>query len=105
MKAPKLPWTRLILCVSGIAVIQGSWRWAINHLYVMPEAALPVYQAITVHVLYTTAALIVLAITGKLIWDWKNASSSAADTATEIVRSKLEQRHEQVWKEELERGD
>jgi hypothetical protein len=92
----KLPWTRLILSLAGIGVILLCWRWAVNHLYSLPDPALPVFQSITNNAFYTIAALLIFAITGKLVWDWKNSTASTAEAAIEVIREKREEKSVQV---------
>lgn len=66
------PWQRLALSVFGVIIIAGQWRWAVKHLYSLPEHSLPGFVAITNNESYTIAAIVIFMITGKLIYDWKN---------------------------------
>lgn len=81
----KLPWTRLILALAGLITVQVTWRWAVEHLYKLPPETLAAFQAITTHTLYVTGVIVVWAITGKLLWDWKNQSQSVAQSVAETL--------------------
>lgn len=75
-KSPKLPitappWQRLILSLAGILVIQGSWRWAVAHLYTLPVPALAGFVSITTNAFYVIGAIVIFMVTGRLIYEWK----------------------------------
>jgi hypothetical protein len=69
----KLPptWQRLVLSVTGVLVIEGSWRWAVAHLYTLPTSALAGFVSITTNAFYVIGAIIIFMVTGKLVYEWK----------------------------------
>jgi hypothetical protein len=81
----KLPWARLSLCFGGILTVAANWRWAVDHLYSLPPESLAAFQSITNNAQYVIGALVVFAVTGKLVWDWKNATTSTAATVASII--------------------
>lgn len=75
----RFPWTRLILCLLGQAVLYGTFCDAMRHIYALPTEKLTVFCTITVNYFYATSVLVVFAVAGKMVWDWKQT------TATELV--------------------
>lgn len=72
----QIPWQRISLSIFGIVVIMFQWRWAVNHLYTLPVTSITAFTSITNNTLYTVAVLVVFFTTGKLFFDWKNATVS-----------------------------
>lgn len=66
---------RLIVSIIGIALIQASWRWAVAHLYTLPEPAFAGFVTITTNTLYVTGAIVIFLVTGRMVYDWKMGSS------------------------------
>lgn len=85
---PPFPWHRLILGLSGILVMLLVWRWATFHLYALPVTSLTAFQAITVNMMYVVAAIVIFMVTGKLIYDWKNTTSTQIITQAQTLFSK-----------------
>ena len=73
----KLPatWQRLVLSIIGVLVIEGSWRWAVCHLYTLPTPALAGFVSITTNAFYVIGAIIIFMVTGKLVYEWKMGTS------------------------------
>jgi len=88
----KLPatWQRLVLSIIGVLVIEGSWRWAVCHLYTLPTPALAGFVSITTNSFYVIGAIIVFMVTGKLVYEWKMGTSQIQNVqslAENIVES------------------
>ena len=87
----RFPWQRITLSLIGIVIILFEWRWAVNHLYALSAQQAPVivaFQSITNNSMYVIAALVVFFVTGRLVYEWKNATISnivqeAQSTVTE----------------------
>ena len=87
----QFPWARFLLSLIGILIIMGVWRWSVQHLYALPEYTMATFQAITISTLYTVSAIVVFAVTCKMIWDWKNSTASeAVTTAAHVVEERFE---------------
>ena len=86
----RTPWQRLTLSLLGILVIVLCWRWAVCHLYTLPEAALAPFCSITTNAFYTVAAIVVFMITGKLVWEWQNRTDQVTNAVSEIQHIKEE---------------
>lgn len=69
-------WQRLALSSLGIAIIAGMWRWAVFHLYALPEHSLVAFSSLTNNAFYTISAIVIFMVTGKLVYDWKNSTAS-----------------------------
>lgn len=80
---------RLLLSAIGIATILGIWERATNHLYSLPQKAYSSFTSFTNNAFYVIGVIVVFAVTGKLVWDWKNATVSAVTQATEIISKKI----------------
>ena len=87
---PKLVSQRLIVSLIGIALIQASWRWAVEHLYTLPEVALAGFVTITTNTLYVTGAIVVFLVTGRMVYDWKMGTSQIQQIVGNVSRSKQE---------------
>jgi len=88
----KLPatWQRLVLSIIGVLVIEGSWRWAVCHLYTLPTPALAGFVSITTNAFYVIGAIIIFMVTGKLVYEWKMGTSqiqSVQSLAENIMHS------------------
>ena len=83
----KTSWQRLTLSLIGILVIVLCWRWAVCHLYTLPEAALSPFTSITTNAFYVVAAIVVFMVTGKLVYDWKNQTASVTNVLSEITHA------------------
>ena len=81
----KLPptWQRLVLSVLGVLVIEGSWRWAVCHLYTLPTPALAGFVSITTNAFYVIGAIIIFMVTGKLVYEWKMGTSQTQQVISE----------------------
>lgn len=84
------PWERVILSMGGVAALLWVWWLALQHLYALPQYALPTFQAITTNMYYAVAAVIIFAVTGHLVYDWKNQTGAqveaVATTAVEDLK-------------------
>jgi hypothetical protein len=81
----KLPptWQRLVLSVLGVLVIEGSWRWAVAHLYTLPPASLSGFVSLTTNAFYVIGAIIIFMVTGKLVYEWKMGSQQIQSVVSE----------------------
>jgi hypothetical protein len=87
---PKLVSQRLIVSLIGIALIQASWRWAVAHLYTLPEIALAGFVTITTNTLYVTGAIVVFLVTGRMVYDWKMGTSQVQQILGNVSHEKEE---------------
>lgn len=87
---PKLVSQRLIVSLIGIALIQASWRWAVCHLYTLPEVALAGFVTITTNTLYVTGAIVVFLVTGRMVYDWKIGTSQVQQIIGSVSHTKEE---------------
>lgn len=78
---PPSSWQRLILSLTGVLIISGSWRWAVAHLYTLPVPALPGFVSITTNAFYVIGAIIIFMVTGKLVYEWKMGTSQVQNVA------------------------
>jgi hypothetical protein len=69
---PRVPWQRLLISLLGVLVVALQWRWATNHLYTLPPAALPTFLSINNNTCYVIGAIVIFMVTGKLIYELKN---------------------------------
>lgn len=84
-KKDRVPWQRITLSVTGILIIVGMWRWAVFHLYVLPDHSIVAFTSLTNNSMYVIAALVIFFVTGKLVYDWKNTTAtSLIDTANHV---------------------
>jgi hypothetical protein len=81
---------RLIVSLIGIALIQASWRWAVAHLYTLPEIALAGFVTITTNTLYVTGAIVVFLVTGRMVYDWKMGTSQVQEVVGTVSKIKEE---------------
>jgi hypothetical protein len=87
---PKLVSQRLIVSLIGIALIQASWRWAVAHLYTLPEIALAGFVTITTNTLYVTGAIVVFLVTGRMVYDWKMGTSQVQEVVGSVSKIREE---------------
>jgi hypothetical protein len=84
------PWQRLVLSLVGILLIQGSWRWAVAHLYTLPPAALAGFVSITTNSFYVIGAIVIFMVTGRLIYEWKMGTQQVQDVVSRVEEIKEE---------------
>lgn len=84
------PWQRLALSIVGIGVLAGMWRWAVFHLYALPEHSIGAFASLTANTEYTISAIVIFMVTGRLIYDWKNNTASQIVEQTQHVFEKKE---------------
>jgi hypothetical protein len=77
---------RLIVSLVGIALIQASWRWAVEHLYTLPEVALVGFVTITTNTLYITGAIVIFLVTGRMVYDWRMGTNQIQEVVSTITR-------------------
>lgn len=82
----------MALSLLGIAIIFFLWRWSTNHLYTLPEHSIAAFSGITTNALYTIAAIVIFMVTGKLIYDWKNASTVVTEVK-QVVQRRVQPKH------------
>jgi hypothetical protein len=78
MKTRK-PWQRLALSLVGLAIVTVKWFVAIRLLAGVKVEHIASFTTMTTNSDYVTAAIVIFMVTGKLIYDWKN------ETTTNIV--------------------
>jgi len=69
-------------------LIQASWRWAVEHLYTLPEIALAGFVTITTNTLYVTGAIVIFLVTGRMVYDWKMGTSQVQEVVSSVARVK-----------------
>jgi hypothetical protein len=87
---PKLVSQRLMISLIGIALIQASWRWAVYHLYWLPEVALAGFVTITTNTLYVTGAIVIFLVTGRMVYDWKLGTSQVQEVVGSVSKIREE---------------
>lgn len=93
MNPGPVSWHKLAVSLLGIAIIVGIWQWATWHLYSLPAASITAFTSITTNCFYTIAMLVFFFVTGKVLVDWKNISTTAASQLGQVVD---EHRTEQI---------
>ena len=81
---------RLIVSLVGIGLIQASWRWAIAHLYTLPDVALAGFVTITTNAMYVTGAIVVFMVTGRMVYDWKMGTNQVQEVVSSVAKVKEE---------------
>lgn len=95
----RVPWQRLSLSLLGISVVAGMWRWAIFHLYTLPDHSISSFNSITNNAFYVIGAIIIFMVSGRLIYEWKNETASTViEQATHIAEEHLEKKEVEVHK-------
>jgi len=90
-KDKPVPWQRLFLSLTGLSIIVGMWRWAVYHLYSIPDHSVVAFTSITNNAFYVIGAIVVFMVTGKLIYDWKNETATTlVDQASHLTEHKKE---------------
>ena len=87
---PKLVSQRLIVSLIGIALIQASWRWAVEHFYSLPPDAFAGFVTITTNAMYVTGAIVVFMVTGRMVYDWKMGTSQVQEVVGTVSKIKEE---------------
>lgn len=81
----KRSWQRLLLSLIGIVLIGLCWFAAVQHLYTLKPEALSAFTAITTNAFYVIGAIIIFMVSGRLIYEWKNSTSSIVQTVSETL--------------------
>jgi hypothetical protein len=79
---------RLVVSLVGIGLIQASWRWAVAHLYTLPDVAMAGFVTITTNSMYVTGAIVIFLVTGKMVYDWKLGTSQVQEVVSSITKVK-----------------
>ncbi len=82
-------WQRLLLSIIGIILIQISWRWAVAHLYTMPDAAIAGFVSITTNSFYVIGAIVIFMVTGRLVYEWKMGSNQLQSVASQTIKEEI----------------
>ena len=82
----RTPWQRLALSLLGIIIIVLCWRWAVCHLYTLPEAALAGFVSLTTNAFYVIGSIVVFMVTGRLIYEWANRTEQVTNSVSEVKR-------------------
>ena len=61
----------MVLSLAGIILIEGSWRWAVCHLYTLPTAALAGFVSLTTNAFYVVGSIVIFMVTGRLVYEWR----------------------------------
>lgn len=80
----RTPWQRMTLSLLGVLILLMVWRWAVCHLYTLPEAALAPFVSITTNIIYGITAIIVFMVTGRLVYEWSNRTEQLTNAASDI---------------------
>lgn len=78
------PWQRMTLSLLGVVIIAVNWRWAVTHLYSLPEHSIAGFTSITNNAAYVIGAIVVFMVTGKIIYDWKNKTEAVVNVTSEV---------------------
>lgn len=81
---------RLVVSLVGIGLIQASWRWAVAHLYTLPDVAMAGFVTITTNAMYVTGAIVVFMVTGRMVYDWKMGTSQVQEVVSSVAKVKEE---------------
>jgi hypothetical protein len=81
---------RLVVSLVGIGLIQASWRWAVAHLYTLPDVAMAGFVTITTNSMYVTGAIVVFMVTGRMVYDWKVGTSQVQEVVSSVAKVKEE---------------
>lgn len=90
-KLDQVPWQRLALSLIGIAIIYSMWERGTNHLYSLPPHAVGAFVTWSINALYGVTAMVVVFVTGKLIYDWKNSTATTLTQAAQQIFSQHEE--------------
>lgn len=88
----RTPWQRLFASLVGIGIVLLDWRWAVNHLYSLPEHSISAFVSITNNAHYVIGSIVIFMITGKLIFDWKNQTASQVVEQTQHIFEQVVER-------------
>ena len=81
---------RLVVSLVGIGLIQASWRWAVAHLYTLPDVAMAGFVTITTNSMYVTGAIVVFMVTGRMVYDWKMGTTQVQEVVSSVAKVKEE---------------
>lgn len=88
----KGPWQRLALSLLGIGIIYLVWERSTNHLYSLPDHSIAAFTSLSTNVFYSIAVIVVFAITGKLVWDWKNSTAQTVVETAQHISQDIKQK-------------
>lgn len=95
MKIPNdndLPWQKLGLSLLGISIVVGIWQWATWHLYSLPDGAITAFTSITNNCFYAISMLVFFFVTGKVLVDWKNMSTTAVSQVAQTIKEDINEK-------------
>lgn len=78
-------WRRVSISVLGLIILVIDWRWAVAHLYTLPEHSIAAFASLTQALFYTVSVITVFLVTGLTFFSW-TASSSIATTIAQQLR-------------------
>lgn len=81
---------RLVVSLVGIGLIQASWRWAVAHLYTLPDVAMAGFVTITTNSMYVTGAIVVFMVTGRMVYDWKMGTTQVQEVVSSVAKVREE---------------
>ena len=97
----RMPWQRMTLTAIGIVIIVVKWQWSVWHLYSLPEPSYSSFTTITINSDYVIGALVIFFVTGKLLYDWKNATTTQLAASTQDVMQRIEEHRKEEIDETL----
>jgi len=88
-----VPWQRLTLSIVGIIIVVAVWQLATWHLYSLPDHSITAFNSMTNNAFYVIGALVIFFVTGRLIYEWKNASVSTFSDAAQHISEDIKEKY------------
>lgn len=64
------------------------WRWAVNHLYVLPEHSISAFASLTTALFYTISVIVIFIVTGLTFFSWTASSTIASNVIQQLAGQK-----------------
>lgn len=78
-------WRRVSISVFGLIILVIDWRWAVAHLYTLPEHSIAAFSSLTQALFYTVSVIVVFLVTGLTFFSWTASSSIATTIAQQLT--------------------
>lgn len=78
-------WRRVAISVFGLVILVINWRWAVAHLYTLPERSIAAFASLTQALFYTVSVIVVFLVTGLTFFSWTASSSIATTIAQQLT--------------------